>query len=279
VAEQTYPVIAVTASGYEPTQRVTRLGLDYSGGVERAGGLAYVVPVPHRLREGPRDGAERLAAEAAARVLGAADGLLLTGGPDLDPETFGEDPIPQLGRVDAPRDVFELALAAEALSRGLPLLGICRGAQVLAVAAGGTLYQDLAAQRPGCLKHRQNAARATATHFVDVEPGSLLARLLGTVRVKVNSFHHQAVAELPPGFAASALAPDGVVEALEPAAPSTAGPARGARESGWALGVQWHPENMWSTDPVFLGLFTGLVQAARSYGCCECAGRRAASDD
>jgi len=284
------PVIVLTAA-YEAERRVSALGLDYSGAVEEVGGLAWIAPVPLRLREGARREADRLAAAAASGILDRGDGLLLTGGPDLDPETFGEDPIPGLGMVDDPRDRFELALARDALSRGLPVLGICRGAQVLAVAAGGTLYQDLASQRPGCLKHHQRAARSTATHYVSIDPDSLLFRLLEVTRLKVNSFHHQAVSGLPPGFAASALAPDGVIEALEPSpaggpagpdrlrGPAGSGPGRGGLQ-GWALGVQWHPENMWATEPVFLRLFTGLVEAARS----ERAGRthvreEAVSDD
>ncbi len=255
------PVIGVTC-GYAEDRRTTQLALDYSGGVEEAGGLAVAVPVPYRVREGLQREAAARAEAAAAEVLAVVDGLLLSGGPDLDPETFGEAPTRGLGRVDWPRDIFELALARGALAAGTPLLGICRGAQVLAVAAGGTICQDLASQNPGCLKHRQEAPRPTATHFVGVEPGTLLGRLLGVDRVKVNSFHHQAVARVPDGFQVSAVAPDGVVEGLEPAGAASGGPASGG---GFCLGVQWHPECMWRTEPLFLRLFEGLVDAARTY--------------
>jgi len=250
------PVIGVTC-GYAEDRRASQLALDYSGGVEEAGGLAVAVPVPYRVREGLQREAAARAEAAAAEVLAVVDGVLLSGGPDLDPETFGEAPARGLGRVDWPRDIFELALARGALAAGRPLLGICRGAQVLAVAAGGTICQDLASQKPGCLKHRQDAPRAAATHFVGVRPGTLLERLLGVDRVKVNSFHHQAVARVPEGFRVSAVAPDGIVEGLEP---------DGARSDGlFCLGVQWHPECMWRTEPLFLRLFEGLVDAARSY--------------
>jgi putative glutamine amidotransferase len=225
--------------------------------VEEAGGLAVALPVPYRVREGLQREAAARAEAAAAEVLAVVDGVLLSGGPDLDPETFGEAPAPGLGRVDWPRDIFELALARGALAAGTPLLGVCRGAQVLAVAAGGTIHQDLAGRNPGCLKHRQDAPRAAATHFVDVEPGTLLERLLGVDHVKVNSFHHQAVARVPEGFRVSAVAPDGVVEGLEP--------GRAASGELFCLGVQWHPECMWRTEPLFLRLFEGLVGAARTY--------------
>jgi putative glutamine amidotransferase len=242
----------------------SQLGLDYSGGVEEAGGLPLVLPVPYRLRRGPWSEARAFADRFAVEVLDAADGLLLSGGPDLDPEFLGEEPLPRLGRVDGPRDILEMALAREALSRGLPTLGICRGLQVLIAAAGGGLYQDLAAQRPGGLKHRQDAERDVATHFVTVEEDSLIAALLRPGRLKVNSFHHQAVSRVPEGFRVSAAASDGVIEAVEQVGFSGAVPPDGAA-GPWFVGVQWHPENLWPREPLFLNLFTGLIEAARRY--------------
>jgi putative glutamine amidotransferase len=239
----------------------SQIGLDYSGGVEEAGGLPLVVPIPYRLRQGPVPESTGFAEVYAAQVLEAVDGLLLSGGPDLDPEYFGEDPILGLGRVDAPRDALEMSLARAALAGDMPILAICRGAQILAVAAGGGLYQDLASQKTGSLKHSQDAAREATTHFVTVEPGTLLAGMLRAGPVKVNSFHHQAISRPPAGFRVSATAPDGVIEAIEdePDASAKSPPKL------WRVGVQWHPENLWAREPLFLNLFTGLVEAARRY--------------
>lgn len=252
--EVSYNVIALVEGRVYDSGRQNQLGTGYTGAVEEAGGLPVAVVIPHRVAFGPRDGSAQAAEQAAAAVLESIDGLILTGGPDLDPEVFGEEPIPGLGKIDLPRDRFELALARQALDRGVPVLGICRGEQVLAVAAGGDLYQDLAAQKPDRLKHRQEAARDVATHHVDLGVGTLARELLGVPRIKVNSFHHQAVRRVPQGWLASALAPDGVIEAVEP--------DPGAGRPGWALGVQWHPENMWLSEPTFLRLFRGLVEAA-----------------
>ncbi|MCL6581239.1 MAG: gamma-glutamyl-gamma-aminobutyrate hydrolase family protein, partial [Firmicutes bacterium] len=231
--------------------RWSRLGVDYTGGVEEAGGLPVIVAIPGRVREAPDREAAAHAERWAREVLAAVDGLLVTGGGDLDPAHFGEGPHANLGELEPARDHFELALVREALASGAPVFGICRGLQVLAVAAGGDLYQDLPSQVPGVLKHRQSAPRTARTHLVEVREGTLLARLLGGPGpLSVNSFHHQAVRRVPDGFRVSATAPDGVVEALESTGP------------GLAFGVQWHPENLWARDPVFLGLFRGLVDEA-----------------
>ncbi len=265
----TRPRIAVTCYTLENTdRRGSYLGFDYTGGVEEAGGLPYLVATPYRIREGSRAEAEAFAAAYAADILDGVGGLLVTGGDDMDPEFFGEGPVRGLGAIEPARDILELALVRAALERGVPLLGICRGIQVLAVVAGGTLYQDLPSQKPGVLKHRQDAPRHALTHSVDIYPRTLLSRLLESPRIKVNSFHHQAVNRVPEGFAVSAHAPDGVVEAIELAGPG-GGPAA-ARGSGLApdrfvLGVQWHPENLWSRERVFLNLFRGLVEAAGRY--------------
>lgn len=263
------PRIAVTC-GYEETDiRVTQIGLDYTAGVEEAGGLPLVVPVPQRVRQGEAREAATFAEAMARETLGAVDGVLVTGGGDIDPEYFGESPIPGLGAIEPARDVFECALLRAALRSGVPVLGICRGIQFLAIAAGGGLYQDLAAQKKDVLKHRQTPSpRHALTHFVDVQPGTLLARLVGEGSLKVNSFHHQAVSWVPDGYRVSALAPDGVIEGIEATgaagAPGEVEAAAGsaAGQGAFALGVQWHPENLWSRYPVFLNLFKGLVEAA-----------------
>lgn len=256
--EISFDIVSVAEGRVQDGGHQNRLGAGYSGAIEEAGGLPVILPIPYQVRSGPRTAASHAADLAAAALLESVDGLVLTGGPDLDPELFDEDPHPVLGKVDLARDCFELALARLALTRGIPTLGICRGEQVLAVAAGGDLYQDLGRQKPDCLKHRQDAARDAATHYVEIRDDTLLSELIGRPRLKVNSFHHQAVRRLPAGWLVSAIAPDGVIEAIEP--------KRSEGESGadgWVLGLQWHPENMWVVEPLFLRLFRGLIDAAR----------------
>lgn len=176
--------------------------------------------------------------EARRALLEACAGLVLTGGEDVDPRRYGEDPIAQLGEVTPVRDEAEAAALALALARDLPVLGICRGCQVLNVAYGGTLFQDLAAQRPGTGMHEQGEGSwGERAQVARVEPGSRLHRILGGAEVRINSFHHQAIREPAPGLAVTARAEDGVIEAVED-------PAR-----AWVLGVQWHPERQEASAP------------------------------
>ncbi|MDI3299525.1 MAG: asparaginase [Bacillota bacterium] len=218
-----------------------RLGADYVLAIEAAGGLPVVLP----------------AGEGTGRpeeALRGVDGLLLAGGGDIAPDLYGEAPHPQLGWVDPDRDRWELALARRALAAGLPVLGVCRGIQVLNVADGGTLYQDLPSQLPEALQHQQKAPRWHRSHPVRVEAESLLARLVGAGELAVNSFHHQAVREVAPGWRVSAAAPDGVVEAME------------RPDLPFALGIQFHAENLFTRDRRFLRIFEGLVEAAAARG-------------
>jgi putative glutamine amidotransferase len=178
------------------------------------------------------------------------DALLVAGGPDIDPRSFGEQPIPSLGSVNPLMDTYEVLLIRRVLELDKPLLGICRGEQVLNVVAGGTLHQDLRTAMPNVLKHRQDAARWFPTHEVDIVPGTQLADILQTKRIAVNTFHHQAVAAVAPGFVAAAHAPDGVIEAIE------------STKHRFVLGVQWHPEGMWNQKKNFDELFAEFVRAA-----------------
>ena len=188
------------------------------------------------------------AADPLPAALEGCDGLLLTGGVDVDPRAYGEAPHPTV-QLDAARDDYELALATLAIARDLPLLAICRGVQVLNVAAGGTLIQDLPSQHPSDTPHSIVEPRNAIAHDVAITPGTCLAMLLGAPAMAVNSRHHQAVKDAAPGFVVSAVSPDGVVEAIERPA------------SAFCVGVQWHPENFWATGQ-FVGLFQGLVRAA-----------------
>jgi putative glutamine amidotransferase len=191
-------------------------------------------------------------AALADRALDAVDGLILTGGEDLEPSWYGAEPSPQLSPPDRERDLFELALFAVARQRRLPVLGICRGIQLVNVAMGGTLFQDLPTERPGTVEHRPERARDARTHRVRLQPESRVAAALGTTTVTVNSSHHQAIKALAPGLVATGWTDDDLVEAAE-----TPG------DVPWLLAVQWHPEEMHADARApERGLFEALVREA-----------------
>jgi len=183
-----------------------------------------------------------LDADAACATLDRVQGLLLTGGEDVEPARYGAAPHPKLGETDAARDIMELALIAGAERRGLPVLAICRGIQIVNVALGGTLYQDLGSERAGPVDHTDTHTR----HVLRIEPNTLMHRALGTTATTVNSRHHQAIRELAPALRATAWADDGVIEGAE----------RKDRDAPWTLAVQWHPE-----DDMEGALFRGFAQA------------------
>lgn len=215
----------------------TGVNAEYVAAVLAAGGMPLVLS--------PLLGAAR-----AADALDGCDGLLLTGGADIDPARYAAAPSPALESVEPPRDEFELALLAAARSRRMPVFAICRGLQLVNVAAGGTLWQDLPTERPGPVAHRQAAPPAEPTHTVRVAPGSRTADLLGTGPLRVNSTHHQAVRALGAGLLETAWAEDGVVEALE------------SDDAGeWLVAVQWHPERG-SAGAADRALFSAFVAAA-----------------
>ncbi len=244
----TAPIIAIPCrhdtSGRHYQLPMQGMGQAYLSAVMAAGGAPVLVPLG--LDE-PR----------LFRALDRADGLLLAGGEDIAPALFGEEPHPNLGTVDADRDAAEMALARRALDMGAPLLAICRGIQVLNVAAGGTLYQDIPSQVPGALKHNcfyPEYPRDHIAHTVAIAPDSRLAAVVGQAAgslaaVPVNSLHHQSVKALGAGLRVVAQAPDGVVEAVE-------------GTGGWVLGVQWHPEELAASRADMGALFRAFVEAA-----------------
>ncbi|HMV32901.1 MAG: gamma-glutamyl-gamma-aminobutyrate hydrolase family protein [Gemmatimonadales bacterium] len=186
-------------------------------------------------------------------LLDALDGLVLSGGEDVDPAHYGQAPHPDLGAVDPLRDAFELAIYRDAAARRLPVLAICRGIQLVNVALGGTLWQDIPSERPEAMAHAQGTGRDDRTHPVDVTPGSRLARALGNTRCEVNSFHHQSIRDLAPGLLVTARAPDGEIEGVET-----------ADGDGWLLAVQWHPEEFHQHgEAPDHGLFDALIREAR----------------
>ncbi len=234
------PVIGITANWADGALSL----LDgYYRSIEAAGGIPLVIP--------PCDNADVLLS-----MLDRIDGLLLSGGADVNPLFAGEDPLPALHGVNPARDRGELLLTRLAYDRQVPMLGICRGIQVLAMALGGTIHQDLAACLPGTklVKHSQDMPRHVASHRVEAEPGSLVAELLGPA-FAVNSFHHQAVADPGPRLRVTARSADGVVEAVE------------STEMKSIVGVQWHPECfILGADESMMPLFRRFVADAASYG-------------
>lgn len=239
------PRIAITAGSNPGTVDHAWLRFDYLHAISKAHGLPSIIASGFA---NPLEDAELLAGE----ILDNCDGLLLSGGTDVDPLIFGEVAHTALGRVEPARDPFEIALAREAVRRDLPVLGICRGLQVLNVALGGTLIQDIPTDVKGAVTHATGEDRLVIGHEVAIAPHSRLAQLLGSTRLGVNSFHHQAAKRLGEGLALVATSPDdGIVEGLE------------APDRQFVVAVQWHPENFWRASNAFDGLFSGFVEAAR----------------
>jgi putative glutamine amidotransferase len=186
--------------------------------------------------------------ESRAAYVQHLDGLLLPGSPtDVDPACYGEEPHPRLGPINSRRTEFELELVRLALRRELPVFGICGGLQVLNVALGGSLYQDIPSQLPKAYKHSGLPERA---HSIDIIPGTRLATILSRLEMRVNSLHHQAVKLPGQGMLVSASARDGVIEAVE------------IPELPFVIGVQWHPERLFAEDEASRRLFAAFVQAA-----------------
>ena len=239
------PVIGIPAAALErpsaPGAAYFQFNGNYPASLAASGALPVIIPLD-------------LTEDALTDLFDRLDGLCLAGGVDVDPALYGEARHSALGKVDAARDVTELTLARRALAADLPLFGICRGIQLLNVAAGGSLYQDLAAQVPTARQHdysHSDSPWECPVHAVRVAEGSQLAALLGTGEIMTNSFHHQAVKEVAGAFVPVAWTSDGVVEGIE---------APGHR---FALGVQWHPEGMFATDPLARELFAAFVEASR----------------
>lgn len=225
------PRRADTAFAHLPHETVPEMYLEM---LQSAGAVAVVIPVHGRAE--------------ANDLLPRLDGVLLTGGGDVDPTHYGRDPHPETYGVDPDRDRLEIDLVRGGAERHLPMLAICRGIQVMNVALGGTLVQDIETEVPGGQNHWQLERWGEHVHSIDVETDSRLAEILGS-ELAVNSMHHQAVAEVGSGLRPVGRAPDGVIEAIE------------APDLRYCVGLQWHPETLGTGDRSF-GVFQSFVDAA-----------------
>jgi len=230
------PVIGIT-SWFDSGEEKFWSKRNYARAVWKAGGVPFSLPHLSGMMADLRE------------VVESIDGLLLAGGTDLDPNTFGQEPKFELNKIDPIRDRLELGLAKLALE-GFPVLAICRGIQVLNVAAGGNLYQDLDQQRDKVLSHDQNAPRWHPTHEVKIYRGSILREIVGKDKIKVNSLHHQNVMDLGRDLEVTARSSDGLIEAIE------------HKEARFQLGVQWHPEALVERDESSRKLFSRFVEVS-----------------
>ena len=237
------PIIGITCDyDWEANNFLLKLG--YVEGICRAGGLPLIIPPisPCTTEKG------------ISEILSQIQGLMLTGGQDVHPRYFGEEPHAAIGRVNPRRDDLELPICQAAAEAYMPVLGICRGAQLINIALGGDVYQDLKTQyKDGeLICHNQSAPTGAPFHHVSIKEESRLHQILGTHQIDTNSFHHQAVRTLAFGLEAVAWAADGVIEAIE------------SESHPFLMGVQWHPERMLEDAPM-MRLFEAFVEAAGTY--------------
>ncbi|MFC4322186.1 gamma-glutamyl-gamma-aminobutyrate hydrolase family protein [Litchfieldia salsa] len=209
---------------------------DYHNTVAANGGLPIILPYID----------PQLAIESVA----LCDGIILSGGEDVDPQFYQQDPHPNIGQTIPERDLSEIALVHYALEHNIPLLAICRGVQILNVALGGTLIQDIPTQCEAPIKHSQTIQRNKDSHFVKVSLDSKLYQMLGHTTVRVNSLHHQAIDRLAPTLKQTAVSSDGIIEAVEY-----------IHDSHFTVGVQWHPESMAKSNSMMNRLFETFIQS------------------
>ncbi|MBS4174683.1 gamma-glutamyl-gamma-aminobutyrate hydrolase family protein [Bacillus sp. FJAT-49736] len=215
------PIIGITSTsvnynGYESSM----LPISYCEAITNAGGIPVIIAVSKE--------------EMAAQWLNVCDGIILSGGEDMDPSSYHEEPHPKLKKTILARDQFEVGLVQAARKQKIPILAICRGVHIMNVAMDGTIMQDIESIVPNCIQHTQKASSKTPSHSIKINENSLLFSILGLHEARVNSFHHQAVNNVAPGLKVTARANDGIIEAIEAM----------NMENGWMLGVQWHPEEM-----------------------------------
>ena len=232
------PTVAVSATSDDTLGGAHRVRLNsaYITALESAGLVPIVVP-------------PLVGDDAALAIVSRVDGVVLTGGEDVDPSLYGQPRIAECGKSNISRDNTEIALVRAARELRKPVLAICRGPQLLNVALGGTLYQDIPSEIPGALEHNAKNDRSSRVHAVDVESGSRIAGAIRATSLSVNSFHHQSIRDVADGLRVTASAPDGVVEGVE-----------STDEGWWVVAVQWHPEEMNdSPEPWDRGLFRAFA--------------------
>lgn len=238
------PLIGISAYSYIKPQTGWSYDISYApnaAAIERSGGLPVLIP-------------STLDTETLRAIFDRLDGLLIPGGGDINPDRYHAPKGEKLLDVDDLRDKMELAMARWAVAEDRPVMGICRGIQVMNVALGGTLVQDIPTQLQTPLRHdihSHEEPRSTILHEVSLTEGSRLASILGEKQIAVNSLHHQALADLAPQLRVAALAPDGIVEGVE------------VPDRTFAVAVQWHPEDLIDHDQRMQRLFDALVQSAR----------------
>lgn len=235
------PIIGLTHS-IQLDEKKLYMPMSYSIAVRKAGGTPVLLPIT-------RDD------EVIESYAGLVDGVLFSGGDDIDPRSYGEDQVWPCGDICPLRDEFEIKLARLLMEKypEKPVLGVCRGEQVLNVALGGTLYQDLKSQLPGCISHQQHQIAPYASHSVTLTEGSKLHAIFGGTKISANSHHHQAVKQIADGLKVTAIAPDGVVEGFE------------KPDHPYFVAVQWHPERLVerAENAPHKQLFTSFVDACR----------------
>lgn len=241
------PVIGISGSriidkgGAFPGYFRSYVNDDYIDSVVHNGGIPYIIPFNEN-------------AEVTAEQVANVDALILSGGHDVDPRNYGEESLPKIGPIWPARDRFDMRLLTAAEKMHLPVLGICRGAQLINVAHGGSLYQDLSYRKGLTLKHMQGYSPALATQTVILRPESYLAKeVFGQTELSVNSFHHQLVKKLGQGLTIAGQAKDGVIEAFE-------------NDDASVIGVQWHPEMLHRRLKIMNSLFIDLIQRAGKEG-------------
>lgn len=233
---QMRPLIGITAS-HKNDFNAFYSPKNYTKAIIEAGGLPIILPITSNE-------------EIVKQYLPKLDGVLLAGGGDPDPQLFDEEPHPDLGGIDPYRDSFEMTLTKKAIEKEKAILGICRGCQILNVAAGGTMIQALESQKEDSIKHRQDAPFHYPTHSVNIVEDTSLYQILDTTELNINSSHHQAIKDVSSDFIISARSKDGIIEAIE------------NKKGKFALGVQWHPEAMFEKHKVFLKIFKEFVKEA-----------------
>ena len=230
------PIIGITPEIAEDGK--ISLNYAYTHAIEQAGGIPYVLPCTED---------ETLLDELVA----LCHGFCFSGGEDIEPARYGEEKLPQCGAQALRRDAFDFRLFKKALASGKPILGICRGGQLINVALGGTLWQDLPSQQPSELSHVQKEGAFEHSHNVSILPDTPLADILGKERLTINSFHHQAVKDVAPGFSVMARCEDGIIEAIW----------NPNKRFLWA--VQWHPEEIWKIEHSSAHIFQAFIDACK----------------